>query len=124
MKYTSEFDNTSGICTVRVTGEYRRPDDSDKLKHFAIDFFMEHGCRLFLFDMTQTRVISGTMPTFNAANPPDELAQSLRKIKTAFVRRELDEDDRFFENVAVNRGFPLRAFDSFDKAVEWLKQCK
>jgi hypothetical protein len=62
------------------------------------------------------------MPTFDAANPRDEVAKSLRDIKTAFVRRELSNDDRFYENVAFNRGFQLHAFNSVEKAVEWLRQ--
>jgi hypothetical protein len=124
MEYTSEFDSGSGICTVCVTGEFRRPEHSDELKRFAVDFFTEHGCRLFLIDMTQTEVIGGTMPTFDAANPQGELAQSLRKIRTAFVRRELTEEDRFYENVAVNRGFQLHACTTTDEAVKWLRQSK
>jgi hypothetical protein len=76
---------------------------------------------LVFFDMTNADVIAGTMPTFNAANPKGELVQELRTIKTAFVRHELTEDDRFFENVSVNRGFQVGAFDSLDKALEWLK---
>ena len=122
MKYTSEFDSVIGICTVRVTGEYRRPEDSDTLKRFAVDFFTEHQCHLFLIDMTKTEVIGGIMSTFSAAAPRNELAQLLRKIKTAFVPKELTVNDHFFENVAVNRGFLVHAFDKLDKAVEWLKQ--
>ena len=124
MKYTSEFDSINGICIVRVTGEYHRPEDSDELKRFAVDYFAEHGCHLFLIDMTQAEVIGGTMAAFNAANPQGKLAQSLREIKTAFVRQELTRDDLFYENVAVNRGFQLRAFDTVYKAIEWLKQDK
>ena len=124
MKFTSELDNTSGICTVHVTGEFHRPRDSDELKRFAIDFSGEHGCRLFLFDLTQSAVFAGIMPTFDAANPQDAFAGPLRKIRTAYVRKELTEDDLFFETVAVNRGFQLRAFDSIEKAVEWLTRNK
>jgi hypothetical protein len=121
MEYISQFDGANGICTVRVSGVFRRPNDSDELKQFAVRYSREQGCQRFLFDMTNAEVIAGTMPTFNAASPKGELAQALRTIKTAFVRPELTEDDRFFETVAVNRGFPLRAFDSLDNALEWLK---
>jgi hypothetical protein len=62
------------------------------------------------------------MPAFNAANPRGEVADALRRIKTAFVRRELTEDDHFYEDVAVNRGFQLRACATIDEALEWLKQ--
>ncbi|ADI85516.1 hypothetical protein [Geobacter sulfurreducens] len=120
MNYTHEFDETSGICTIQVTGVFRRPEDSDELKRFAADFFTSNGCRLFLVDVSQTELIAGTMPTFYAGTPQGELARVLRQVKTAFVRRSLTEDDHFLETVAVNRGFKLRAFDSIDKAVAWL----
>lgn len=76
------------------------------------------GCRLFLIDLTQADVIGGTIQAFGAANPQGEIAQSLRNVKTAFVRRKLTEDDHFYETTAVNQGYLLRAFDSMDKAVE------
>lgn len=122
MRYSSEIDTTNGICRVHVTGKFVRPDDSDELKRFAVDTFTNHGCCFFLIDLTEAHVVGGTMPTFAAAKPEGEIANSLRRIKTAFVRRELSDDDRFYETVAVNRGFSLRAFDTCEKAVEWLTQ--
>ena len=124
MEYTSEFDGSNGICTVHVTGEYRRPIDSNALKRFCIDFSIKHGCFLFLVDLTEAKFITGGLSTFNAANPQGAVAEHLRKFRTAFVCRELTEDDLFFETVAVNRGFQLRAFDSVEKAVEWLVPTK
>ena len=122
MEYSSEIDPANGICRVHVTGKFVRPDDSDELKRFAVDSFTNHGCRRFLIDLTEAQVVGGTMPTFDAADPEGEIANLLRRIKTAFVRRELSDDDRFYETVAVNRGFLLRAFDTCEKAVEWLTQ--
>lgn len=122
MEYTSEFDRTTGICTVRVTGTFLRPDDSDKLKCFAVDFFTEHGCRMFLIDIRQAEVVGGTMGTYSAATPKGELAQALSKLRTAFVRQELTADDSFYENVAVTRGFQLRAFDTIERAASWLQK--
>ena len=121
MKFTSELDSESGICRVYVTGEYHRPEDSDQMKQFAVDYSASHGCHRFLMDLTQAEITGGTMDTYKAANPQGELAEPLRKLRTAFVRNKMTEDDSFFENVAVNRGYMLRAFDSIAKAVEWLK---
>ena len=122
MKYTSEFDGNSGICTVRVTGEYRRPEDSDRLKSFAVEFSGKHKCHLFLFDLSQADVISGPYSSFESGNPKGEFAEKLRYVKTAMVRKRLTEDDYFFETVAVNLGYPIRVFTSFEKAVQWLSE--
>jgi len=121
MKFTSKFDSTNNIYIIHVTGTYRRPVNSDELKEFAIRCFNEHGYRLFLIDLTDAEVAGGTMETFYAASPKNEPAQPLRALKAAFVRNELTKDDHFFETVAVNRGYYLRAFDSCDKAIGWLK---
>ena len=122
MEFTSELDKSSGVCKVIVTGEVQRPDDSDTLKRFAIKFSAEYDCNRFLFDLKQTTIIGGTMNTFSAANPQGELADGLRKIRTAVVRNKLTSDDQFFETVAVNRGFQLNIFDSEEKAKSWLLQ--
>jgi len=121
MKYTSELDDKSGICTVRVTGEYRRPGDSDRLKRFAVEFAAKHKCGLFLFDLSQADVISGTYESFEAGNPQGEFAEKLKHVKTAMVRNCLTEDDYYFETVAVNRGYLIRVFKSAEAAMKWLK---
>jgi len=36
--------------------------------------------------------------------------------------KQLEERDKFFENVAVNRGFVLRLFSDTEKALEWLNK--
>jgi hypothetical protein len=41
-------------------------------------------------------------------------------LKLAIVYAEITEQERFFEDVAVNRGYRLRVFDDKKKALEWL----
>jgi len=122
MKYSVRIDENSGICWIHVTESFVRPDDSDMLKRLAADIFANNGCCRFLIDLTEAHVVGGTMSTFKVANPEGAIAETLKRIKSAFVRHVLSEEDRFFENVAVNRGFPVRAFETCEKAVEWLMQ--
>ena len=121
MKYTFQFNKDTGICTVRVTGINKRPDDSIVLQQFACDFADENGCRLFLFDMTQAEIIGGTMATFDTGTVPVDPDHTHAGQKIALVYSECTHDEKFLENVAVNRGFQLRVFDETDKALEWLK---
>lgn len=122
VEYTHEYDSENGICIVCVTGVFSRPVDSDIMKEFALDFFNEHNCHRFLFDLTKAEVLGETMQLYAAANPDEKKFSTLRKLRTAFVRRELTDDDYFFETVAVNRGFTHRGFDTVEKAMEWLLQ--
>jgi hypothetical protein len=120
MKYTSKIDNTTNICTVRIIGQFRRPDDADEMKRFAVKISAQHGCHRFLFDMRKAEISGGIMDIFEAASPQGDLADSLRQFRVAVLVSYINEDEHFFETVAVNRGFELHTFDELDKAVGWL----
>ena len=73
-------------------------------------------------DLTQATISGGTMPLYKAGNPPHDLGQSLMGLTMAFVYAEVTDNERFFENVTVNRGFRVRVFDDLEQAVQWLEQ--
>ena len=120
MHYTTDFDATRGLCTVRISGKLTRPKDNATLQLLAVDCHRQHGCRLFLFDAREAKVTSGTLEAFEAGAPKGKVADTLRLIRAAVVHRELGPDERFYETVAYNRGFQLRMFDSIAKAMDWL----
>lgn len=87
MEYTTEFNETNGICTVRVTGIHKRPDDSLTLQQFARDFGDERGCQLFLFDMTQADIVGGTTNTYLVETVPvDPERRQTRRRYPLFTR--------------------------------------
>lgn len=120
MDYTTEFDETREICTVRVTGRHRRPQDSLTLQQVARDFGDELGCSRFLFDMTEAEIIGGTMDTFETGTVPVDHDHKQTRQRIALLYVGDLADHKFMEDVAVNRGYQLRVFDDRDKAVEWL----
>lgn len=122
MKYVQEFDTDSGICTLRVSGDFVRPADAFEIERITANLHGELGCFRFLVDMTNAHIVSGTMDTFASSNPPRELTAILRKVRVAALYVELTEDHRFLENVAVNRGLMLHVFDGRDEAIRWLTE--
>jgi hypothetical protein len=120
MEYTFDFDKASGLCTVCVSGKFKRPESSRELQRLMCDIYDKHGYVLFLFDLTNAVVESSTLNAFDAAAPPSSMSETLRKFQIAIVYSKLTETDRFFENVAVNRAYRVRVFDDRDKAIEWL----
>jgi hypothetical protein len=120
MKYISTIDSATNICTLLIRGQFRRPEDADEMKHFAVKIRAQHGCRRFLFDMREAEILGGTMDILAAASPQGDLADSLRQFKVAVLVPHINDDEHFFETVAVNRGFQLHTFDDLDKGVEWL----
>ena len=122
MNYTVDFDEISGICTLRITGQHKRPQDSMILQQFTRDFSEEHDCKLFILDMTQAEFIGGTMDIFKAGTFPDDKNHRQISHKYALIYSEILDDHRFLENVSVNRGYQVRLFTDIDEAIEWLKQ--
>jgi len=120
MEHNFEFDNDADICTVYITGTFTRPGDAVEIEHVVINLHNVLGCGRFLIDMTNAHIVSTTIDTFEAGNPPAEISKILRALRVAVLYSELTEDHRFLETVAVNRGFTLYVFDENDKAVKWL----
>ncbi|MBT3190807.1 MAG: hypothetical protein HN736_02705 [Anaerolineae bacterium] len=55
MKYTTEFDGTTQICIVRVSGELHSPKDSYKLQEVVIELQAKHESNIFLLDLVQAK---------------------------------------------------------------------
>ena len=120
MEHTTEFDKSNGICTIRVVGPHRRPEDSLILQQFARDFGEERDCQRFLFDMTQAQIIAGTMATFDTGTVPVDPDHKQIRQKIALVYSSVTDEHKFLEDVAANRGCQLRVFDEINKATKWL----
>ena len=125
MKHTTEFDTESGICTVFVTGILKRPDDSIKLQRFAREFGSKNNCNLFLFDLRKAEINGSLLDTYTAATVPEDVDKSQVKQKIALVYNDkITEEEKFLENVAVNRGYNLRVFNQLEEAMKWLTMNK
>ena len=120
MEKKVDFDGTSGICVITVTGTHKRSEDSYELLRIAGAAAKEHGCSRFLFDMREANIIASTMSTFDTARDPEKHGFS-RLFRIAAVYPDISDDHRFLELVAVNRGAAaFRVFKDIDEAREWL----
>jgi hypothetical protein len=122
MKYTHRFNGDIDIWTVRITGTFTRPSDAIEIENVVYNLYKELDCNRFLVDMTEAHIVSNTIDTFTAGNPSEDIANTLRTLRVAVLYSELSEDERFLENVVVNRGYMLHVFDKSDEAIEWLVQ--
>ena len=122
MELSAELDRERNMLVIHVTGTYRRPNDSFEAQRFIVDSYPEYGCRRVLLDLTRANVIAGTLDTLETAESRPEIAQDLRKFSFAALYSKITEDERFYEDAAVNRAFRVRIFDERDKAIAWLEQ--
>ncbi len=121
MKFTTQFDQDNGICTVCVTGKHKRPDDSVKLQKFARDFGQKNNCYYFLFDMTQAEIVGSLLDAYTTGTVPEDEGMNQVKQRIALVYSgEISNEEKFLENVSVNRGYNVRVFNQIEKAKEWL----
>ena len=120
MEYTTEYDEMNGICIVCVKGQHKLPQDALVLQQFARDFDEEQNCQRFLFDMRQAEIIGGTMDIFKAGTVPVDTDHKQRRHKVALLYDSVSTDQKFLEDVSLNRGYQLRVFDDYNKAMEWI----
>lgn len=71
--------------------------------------------------------LEGRLKTLDAYNVADQYFPKIEDLniitQCAIIDlKEFEESYRFFENVAVNRGFNLRIFSDPDEAIAWLKK--
>ena len=83
----------------------------------------DHNTQKVLIDV---RKLEGRLSTIDAYNIPAEYFKDMRDPmiikKVAIIElEEFVEEYRFFENVAVNRGYNLRVFSDITIALEWLR---
>ena len=121
MEFTSVFDRVEGICTIHVTGRYKRPEDSLGLQQFARHMGDKHGCQRFLIDKTQAEIIANTLDTYITGTMPLDFDHKQVGQRVALLYASVLPEHKFMENVAFNRGYQLRAFDKMDEALEWLR---
>jgi hypothetical protein len=77
--------------------------------------------------LIDVRELEGRLSTMEAYAIPEQYFPKMRDrsviTRAALVDlKEFEHSDRFFENVAANRGFSLLIFSDPDEAVEWLKR--
>jgi hypothetical protein len=123
LELSIKYNKEKNILIIPVIGDYKRRDeDVSEIQRVIIEACSKYGCRKVVIDFTQAKLTGSVMSIFKTGNPPEKVSNELRKIRFAHVYLKISEDEQFFENVAVNRGFNIRVFDEFKKAIEWLEQ--
>ena len=75
--------------------------------------------------LADVRALEGRLNMIEAFDIPDKYFPKMRNrsviTRNAIVDlKEYENSYKFFENVAVNRGFHLRIFPNIEEALEWL----
>ena len=80
----------------------------------------KHGYRRYLYDVRRVDPRELRTHDLYALGASSEERGFTRRDRRAAVFSEISEDARFFENVAMNRGYGVRCFTDIDAAIDWL----
>lgn len=113
-----EYMRDQDYVHVQVIGLNRARPDSHHYAELG-EFLSKYNCKKCLFDYREGQF---KIDVWTAYNRP-RLAKEFnfpRDIKIAAVYQEITEDIAFNETVFRNQGYSVKAFTSFDTAVNWL----
>jgi len=120
MSYQIEFEERSAYLFARVTGE----DSSDTVLRYMEDILREcekTGCPRVLIH----ECLEG--PRLSFLELFDLLSEGSRRAigkfrAVALVDEKMGDTAEFAEDVAVNRGLPMRVFDDVETASQWISE--
>jgi hypothetical protein len=116
MSLEVQIDAGGGYLTVKAIGQYSRTDLAQLLDR-AQEEVEKGGMGKVLLDVSE---VAGVVSTFDMLELGGRLARTWKhSIRIAVVSRN-GGLDRFFENVAHNRGMLLAVFPDQAPAVQWL----
>jgi hypothetical protein len=118
MSWTIEHKSDLGIIVVTCSGHWTPEVDMDMLSELKSCADM-YRCSSLLVDHRESNMDFEFMPTFKRPGVYDTLHFS-KETRGALVWKKIVKDHLFFENVCVNRGYNIKVFDNYDRAVEWL----
>ena len=106
------------IVLIRTSGTYDLDAEIETLKKVAAKL-KEYNCNKCIFDHRETNVIARPMSSYERPAVYEELWDD-HSTRGALVVKEINKDLKFLETVVRNRGWVVRIFDDYDKAMEWL----
>jgi hypothetical protein len=123
MSYELKFEHEEDPLRVKATGTRNLETVLAMIKDMYAEC-AESQLKKVLLDV---RALKSCLDTLDAYEIPARYLPVMRNLSVvthvAIVDlKKCEENNKFFENVAVNRGFMLRVFSDTKKAVEWLKQ--
>jgi predicted GTPase len=121
MSYNLKFEKKNNILWVTATGARSLQTVLDITKDI-IAACADSQIKKVLLNVC---ALKGRLSNIDAYEIPARYFPGMRDRSTitqvAIVdRKQLEESDKFFENVAVNRGFMLRFFSDTAEAIKWL----
>lgn len=124
MDFTIQLGEGEKIVFAVAKGEWDSTTDNSMV-YKIMEKVDETGAQMVLLDIRELHFNFPIVQVFERAKEMREQRRQFGKVsaKTALVFTsdpKTEEDMRFFENAARNRGLPYRTFDDIENAMSWL----
>lgn len=121
MDYSLELLSWDDVICLRVTGTYRRPDDSCVLLDIMMKAITQMNVSKVLLDMRQAEILGGSIGAYLFGMIPRRAHIDPTLFTIASVYSEITSEIETLEAVLTAGGFVFKAFDDDDEALRWLK---
>lgn len=121
MGISYQLNVTGGTLSVQASGNDDGPEDVRRYGLAVIEQAVIHGVTRVLCDERALAYTLDTLDTFESAKFIAELAPKVAKVAIVCALR-FEQDGRFWETVAVNRGMLVRIFTDYDLASAWIAE--
>jgi hypothetical protein len=125
MNYIVEFTEEQGIVSARAEGEWDSTTDNSMVLEILEMVDATRSSKVLL-DIRELHFNQSMVQLFERVKVIREQRREFGKVSakaaivyTAFTPKD-EEDMRFFENAARNRGLPYRSFKDIEEAMTWL----
>jgi hypothetical protein len=125
MNYVVEFNEEQGIVSAKAEGEWDSVTENAMI-HGMLEMLDATGSSKVLLDIRELHFDLPMFQIFERAKEMRELRQQSGKVsgRAAIVyfpsTPKIEEDMKFFENAARNRGLPYHIFQDIEEAMAWL----
>lgn len=125
MNYTVEFNEEQRIVSARAEGKWDSTIDNGMV-HKILEMVDASSSSKVLLDI---RELHFDLPMFQIFERAKEMREQRSKFGKVSARAaivyspstsKIEEDMKFFENAARNRGLPYRMFQDIEEAMAWL----
>lgn len=125
MNYIVEFKEEQRIVSARAEGQWDSTTDNGMVREI-LETVDSTGSSRVLLDI---RDLHFDLPMFQIFERAKEMREQRRKFGKVSARAaivytpftpKIEEDMKFFENAARNRGLPYRIFQDIEEAMNWL----
>ncbi len=121
MDFEADEGPNAGFMHLKVSGEYKRPEDSFVLEEFMVEALRTKGINRILLDFYHAEIEGGMSGAYSIGAGPRKPGVFPQDFKLAAVYKVIHADTLFLESSLRECGFFFKVFTNTQDALAWLE---